>query len=441
MEEPIVRIILPLAYSNSFCPNGVLDSGEDCDDNDFYSDDGCSGTCTQEVGWEWTGTPSVWHQLLQPQSNQQSTQFESTNEAIATQALVGVGAAASVISGVTSFSNPTGFWQMMNIMQLFMLIVLLEIYLPLKVLNVLNSSSYFSLSFDASYISDIPYLGPMYNFLDFMPPKANYLVLGVGSGSTLINILSLLLIMIGLGLFHWWILLWRMTWGKDDSSEEKSIIKIILSKTWSFMTFNVYVRLILQGYQHLLIVSVSGLYYGNFKTMQQTQSSITSLTTLLLWVVFLIVLLIALCKNWRKRLEELYVGLKSNSRAKLYQFVFILRKFVMILWMILFKFTPTSVYLILPIIFQFIYVWYIIAIRPFSKSKDNIVELFNEFTFSIMLAGLVYLKTEAKWQNAFTDIYVYLIMAPGIFIIAVTISKPTLIFSRNLYENLKTLHL
>jgi hypothetical protein len=125
-----------------------------------------------------------------------------TTEAVSTQAIAGAGAAASIISGMTSLSNPTGFWQMMNTMQLFMLILLLEVYLPIRILNVYNASSGLNLSFNISFITKIPYLGNMYEYLNFFSSKDNYSLLGVDSGSTLINILSFILLLMGVAIIH-----------------------------------------------------------------------------------------------------------------------------------------------------------------------------------------------------------------------------------------------
>jgi hypothetical protein len=118
-----------------------------------------------------------------------------TSEATTAQAVATAGAAASVVSGLTSLSNPTGLWQMINTMQLFMLILLLDVYLPIRILNVYNASSGFTLTFEVSFIAKIPYMGDVYEFFNFLSPRESYSMLGIDSGSTLINILSLILLL------------------------------------------------------------------------------------------------------------------------------------------------------------------------------------------------------------------------------------------------------
>ena len=41
------------------CGNGIVEQGEECDDNNLNNNDGCSSTCTVESGYTCTGTPSV----------------------------------------------------------------------------------------------------------------------------------------------------------------------------------------------------------------------------------------------------------------------------------------------------------------------------------------------------------------------------------------------
>ena len=40
------------------CGNGVIDSGEGCDDENIIDGDGCNSTCQIELGWDCTGEPS-----------------------------------------------------------------------------------------------------------------------------------------------------------------------------------------------------------------------------------------------------------------------------------------------------------------------------------------------------------------------------------------------
>jgi len=47
------------------CGNGILDSGEECDDGNSNNGDGCSSTCTVELGWMCSNTPYATRSLCQ----------------------------------------------------------------------------------------------------------------------------------------------------------------------------------------------------------------------------------------------------------------------------------------------------------------------------------------------------------------------------------------
>jgi hypothetical protein len=117
-------------------------------------------------------------------------------------AITGAGIAASVFSDLLNLSNPTGLWQMMNLMQLFLLILLFDIYLPSKVLNILNANKYFSLSFSAPFVDMIPYGKPTFSYLNFSSSTSNYSILGVRSGSSLINFLCMAFVLMVIGVLH-----------------------------------------------------------------------------------------------------------------------------------------------------------------------------------------------------------------------------------------------
>ncbi len=51
---------------DSSCGNGVIDSGEECDDGNTLGGDGCSSACSVEVGFECTGEPSVCTDVPDP---------------------------------------------------------------------------------------------------------------------------------------------------------------------------------------------------------------------------------------------------------------------------------------------------------------------------------------------------------------------------------------
>ncbi|MCO6429450.1 MAG: hypothetical protein J5J00_01215, partial [Deltaproteobacteria bacterium] len=57
----ILTALVVVSPSSAFavCPDGVIDMGETCDDNNMTNGDGCSDTCAVEAGWACSGAPST----------------------------------------------------------------------------------------------------------------------------------------------------------------------------------------------------------------------------------------------------------------------------------------------------------------------------------------------------------------------------------------------
>jgi hypothetical protein len=66
-----------------------------------------------------------------------------------------------------------------------------------------------------------------------------------------------------------------------------------------------------------------------------------------------------------------------------------------------------------------------ILIRPYDHPKENIVEIYNEITFTIVVLGMNYLTEKERWNGVIVDTYIYLMMTPGIFILLASLCKPT----------------
>jgi hypothetical protein len=76
--------------------------------------------------------------------------------------VIGSAAASSM-----SCSSPSGLWQMMNLMQLLMFLVILEVYLPAPIKDMITSSSFASFSFSIPHLRSLYGIGHFFEFIDF----------------------------------------------------------------------------------------------------------------------------------------------------------------------------------------------------------------------------------------------------------------------------------
>jgi cysteine-rich repeat protein len=174
--------------------DGKTVSTEEWDDNNTFNGDGCSSTCTVEIGWEWTntyGSISVWTKI----------EVEIVPAAVI-HAAIGAAMVGSVVASSMSCSSPSGLWQIMNLMQLLMFLILLGVYLPVPIKDIINSSSFFSFSLPIPHLGSLYGIGHFFEFIDVESEDSALSSLGAESGSTFINVLSQLLMLLLILILH-----------------------------------------------------------------------------------------------------------------------------------------------------------------------------------------------------------------------------------------------
>jgi hypothetical protein len=101
-----------------------------------------------------------------------------------------------------SCSSPSGYWQMMNLMQLLMFLILIGIYLPVPVKDMITSSNYFLLSLPIPHLQNLYGIRYFFDFIDFEQKDSALFSLGAESGSTFVNVLSQLLMLLMILILH-----------------------------------------------------------------------------------------------------------------------------------------------------------------------------------------------------------------------------------------------
>jgi large repetitive protein len=120
-------------------------SEEYWDDGNLVDGDGCNNKCQVEDGWEWGGplsNPSICSEI-------KSNIFSEENILIA---IIALAMTLSAGASLMSWSFPFTIWQIMNLILLLKYLLLLEIYLPERVILLIKSSSFLELSFLLTYI-------------------------------------------------------------------------------------------------------------------------------------------------------------------------------------------------------------------------------------------------------------------------------------------------
>ena len=245
---------------------------------------------------------------------------EIKNAQIATQAMIGISMSVAISISMINFSSPVGIWSLINLFQMLMLLILTGAFIPETVREYMSGMDFVVFNFDFIPFIKIPPISDLYSWMKFGQNNGNLQDIGVDDGSTFINnIAFLVILMIFIGVHIPLAILNVKT--REKAGKCNKIINIAC-KT---MTFTVYIRLIIENFQYMFLCSISEVYNVDFSNANKRVSLFFShffLVSCLCFFIFIIYQFQA-TKVWLNRKyysysEELFTGLKENNKARLY---------------------------------------------------------------------------------------------------------------------------
>ena len=297
----------------------------------------------------------------------------------------------------------------------------------------------------------------MIRHLSFDQPDEYLRTLGWPSGSTLVNNIVLLVILLMITIFHvLFCLLNKLT--KDKQSKCSTMVK----KTYRFLTFTLYIRIFILAYMFVMLLAAfeiknyykneGGEDFGHQKGVNKNEvkgnyvSLAISCTILVLLFSFVLLTLLSWARNKDTvkieescKTRELYAAISKAPKrclyeeqegqgdeaehpensiavpltikiARLYYLLFLIKRTIMILIAV---FIPDSAFVLkicLFLILQIACILYACFIRSFANKKDQIVEILNEIVVLVLLALLTKYNSEEKWTDASENAFVLIIL-------------------------------
>ena len=107
----------------------------------------------------------------------------------------------------------------------------------------------------------------------------------------------------------------------------------------------------------------------------------------------------------RSKFAQLFNGVSSNKKSRLYVALLQLRRAIFITLLITVE--PVSSIVVISILvgLQVIYLFLLMIIRPFELVKCNMIEILNEMYFLTILASLLKYNNITNWVGTPTTIY------------------------------------
>ena len=203
-----------------------------------------------------------------------------------------------------------------------------------------------------------------------------------------------------------------------------------MTKVFQFFVFSIYVRILIEV--NTFIVLTSSFEIKEWKA--KTTSKIISLIIAIIWYLFCIAFIVLSFLFWMKHknnevndeyipFKEFINGIKNTSAAKIYSTLFLFRR-TLFVSLLIFGSSLSNILLIIHlIVIQTIYLAAMIMTRPFIQTKNNIIEIANEWYYLLLVSLLSYFNSSDRWSETIESVYLFIIISNSLTIISVIISK------------------
>jgi hypothetical protein len=355
-----------------------------------------------QSAYRWNSGDSIWEFI--PEGKEKiyvSPQIQSAQTF--GQAAIGGGVAAGTVSSILSSSSSQGAWSSINQFQLYLLLPLVGAHIHADVLAFLEGFNFSMISFSFIDLASMPGVSSVLALLPEASNSAYMQSIGLEYESTLRNIAGMLFFVVGLAILHAGVVApLQMQAKKYDEGHR---FRRWMGLVFLFFTFTVYIRVVLESY---LLVCLSCVL--EFWRLGPNEAIAV--------FAFVVVFTIGFFVLWNyvgilqtdvgdSYFKEFFSGLKPTRAAQLYFSTFILRRFL-------------SVFIIVPgelmslfarvVLFAGIHAGvfvFTIAVRPFQRVKDNIIEAINDLSFGVLTCMLVYYNSEEAWNYTVANTVIY----------------------------------
>ena len=392
------------------------------DDGNVVDGDGWSSKCKVEPQFKCSGgnstTIDVWRPLL----------IVSTQEATAcstTQTAAGVGATLSAGTSIMTMSSPVGIFSMINQFQMLLLIIISGVYLSDGVKATITGMGYSMLNFDFLQFERIDMFGKFINFITFDQTNESLTEIGITSGNSFVNVFKLMLLTITIIMIH--ILLIPVI-SKWRNCKKESKYNKFGNKLYYFLTFALYVRLILQSYLIIALSAISEIAVFDVSNSIKITSFIISWIFLLGIITFS---LICWYQIWKAHPDitlsnqiyfiEFFNGLKNTTYSRLFPAIYMLQRILCAAFLFSFSKLDPRIKMCFLAFINLISLLYLLIVRPYTNFKNLLLECLSQTLVSIFSWMLIYFATESKWNDIVTWIFIGLIMVSTLISMIISI--------------------
>ncbi|CAI2379662.1 unnamed protein product [Moneuplotes crassus] len=359
----------------------------------------------------------------EPAANETETPQAVSMTKTVTQTAVGGGIALGAISGALSSSSPHNLWTLMNQFQMFLLLNLLGANLHQYIKDYLAGFEFANFNLEFFSIQNIHFVNDFFQFFSCKESNEDYELVGFNYKCTLLNNFQLFLIFIPLVFSHIFINI------MDKRYEGKNtFLGRLFMKLYQLWNFAIYFRIILEAYLFLYFSSLNEIYIFDVSREVKGLSFAISFCVLLgLLALVMFIFWVSFKASDPKfiveisKCSELFLGTKQGIYARLFQFVFILRRILSASWIVFSNRLVIEARICVFLIIQVFSFGYVVVIRPFDGVKENIIEALHDGIYCCVCVFLIHYNSSSRWTDSAGTTVVTVLTVNGILILIIQI--------------------
>ena len=238
----------------------------------------------------------------------------------------------------------------------------------------------------------------IYSYFAFDQTNVYLFKIGLIYGSSVLWLSKLILIISILVLFHLAFLPMHYAWKKLD---QRNICARIGKRLYSILTFNIYVRIVIQAYITILLSWFGEIYEFNVETGVQIASYWINILICILIFIFYGLWILQI-KKAHPQLKpkrqfyfiEFFSGLKNKTTSRIYPVVFLSQKIISCFIIIMFARLNLTIKMAILTLIQSSSVLYLFFAKPFEKVKDFITEFLSQCIMAFFYWILIFFNKE-----------------------------------------------
>ena len=335
------------------------------------------------------------------------------------------------VSNVSLLSTLSSLWLLVHQTQVFFFILISNAFIPEDVINVITGVKIALFPFIYLPLDKIEYNNQGVQIFEFGLKNIHLKSLNISSDSTIYNSFNMIVTIIALLIIHPPVLLanrWISNINNGRWSWLVKIAGILVNKVFVILTFGIYIRIILESNQYLLISAVNEVYEFNTSTSLKIVSLTFAIFVLIFWVAMIVIVGCLAASSYEvtegnhNRFGEIFSGLKIG-KSKFYSLLLLLRRAIFIAALVVLA-EKSFIAVIGSLCFvQLLYIWLLILMRPFKEIKWNLIEIINEIYFSLFFGWLLVFNTKYKWTETLTTTYMSILLSNYITCLLIVLGK------------------